>query len=58
MTWEQQATLACREWKLEVVGFEGGYVFVKNYLGDIHPLDEVVVAKWIREYKEKKELVK
>jgi hypothetical protein len=51
MNWEQGAVLVCKELKgLEVVGFEGGWVFVKDNKNKIYPVRESIVAEWIKEY--------
>lgn len=47
ITWEQKAIMACKEKGLDVVGFEGGWVFVKDKNETIYPLLEETVAKWI-----------
>lgn len=52
-SWEFRAMEACRERGLEVLpyGFEGGWVFVRNKNGEIFPVGEDIVAKWIKEDK-------
>lgn len=46
MNWEQKAVIVCTEKGLEIVSYEGGYVFVKNSQGKIQPVDESVIATW------------
>lgn len=49
MNWEQQAVITCREKGIEVVGFEGGLVFVKGECDEVFAVLEETVAKWISE---------
>lgn len=51
MNWEQGAIFVCKELKeLEVLGFESGFVFVKNKDGEVYPVNEKQVTNWIYEY--------
>lgn len=54
MHWEHEATLACAEKGLSVVGFDGGWVFVKDENSEPFAVSEEVVAVWIKNYKEVK----
>lgn len=47
MNWEQKAVTACKSKSLEVVGLEGGWVFVKDLNENIYPVGKDVVATWI-----------
>ncbi|MBF8418933.1 hypothetical protein [Heyndrickxia coagulans] len=46
MNWEKKAVIACKKRGLYVLGFEAGYVFVKDNDGEIFPINEYTVADW------------
>lgn len=46
MDWEKRAVIACTEKGLEIVSYEGGYVFVKDSQGEVYPIIESVIATW------------
>ena len=52
MNWEQEAKLACEMKRLEVKGFEGSFVFVKDVGGHVFPVLDEIVNEWIQEYHE------
>ena len=47
MNWEQKAVIACRKRGFYLVGFEDWFVFMKTEDGEVFPVLEETVAKWI-----------
>lgn len=45
--WESKAIEVCKQKELKVIGFNYGWVFVKNNSGQIYPIREETVAIWV-----------